>query len=110
VGVSDDQQHTAEAFDPDELGDDPTGELEYPADRPLGSSDPTRDDRVTDSVRDREWREEPELDRVEEPDEVGRLVAPNDVLADDESDAVASAADEDDLSAEEAAVHVDEEG
>ena len=108
--MSDDPQSIAEGLDPDEIGDDPSGDLSYPPDRPLGVNDPTRDDRVEDSVASRSAREEPDFGEpgYEPDDDALRLVAPNDVLADDESEAVALGIvpdDEADLSAEEAAVH-----
>lgn len=95
--MSDDQQETAEAIDPDELGDDATGELQFPPEHPLGVDDPTQDDHTLDSVRGRSWREVPETSR--------RSTA-TDVLLDDEGQAVAVMEGAGDLSAEEAAVHL----
>ena len=106
--MSDDQQRTAEGLDPDEIGDDPTDNLSYPPDEPLGVDDPTQDDRVEDSVASRAEREVPDFGESADPmDEGTRLVAPNDVLADDEASAVADSieVDTDDLTAEEAAIH-----
>lgn len=101
--MSDDQQRVAEALDPDVLGDDPTGDLTFPPDRPVGADDPTHDDRATDDAATRAWRSRRESDAS--GDEGLRLVAPNDVLDDDVAEAVAAGAPADDLSAEEAAVH-----
>lgn len=100
--MDDDHQRTAEALDPDVIGDDPSGDLAYPPERPMGAEDPTRDDRASDDAATRAWRS-----RREDagPDEQGlRLVAPNDVLDDDVAEAVAEGVPADDLSAEEAAV------
>lgn len=108
--MSDDQQETAEAIDPDELGDDATGELRFPPDRPVGVDDPTQDDHTLDSVRGRAWREVPEtggpLDDVDDDDTGLRLRSTTDVLLDDEGEAVAIMDGAGDLSAEEAAVHL----
>jgi len=106
--MSDDQQRVAESLDPDELGDDPTGDLEFPPDRAVSVNDPTADDWVSDSVADRVRREEP--DTVPGAEESPRLLAPNDVERDDEAQSIAEAGDaEPDLAAEEAAVHVEGE-
>ncbi len=100
-----DEQDLAEAFDPDEIGDDPEGELEYPPEQRLGVE------------RDPDAALVPEVDKWTVPGEepapaVGRLVESgrdtDEVGApDDESEAVAWAEPvEVDLSAEEAAVHL----
>jgi hypothetical protein len=102
-----DEQDQAEALDDDKL----TGD--YPPDNPLGVDDPTRDDRITDSVEDRVRREDPDGDRV-----ANLTLADLDEGArpDDEKDLVATAVgDEDDPLAndrvppapEEAAVHTE---
>ncbi len=132
-----DDQDVAEAFDTDKLDDDrdePVGQLTYPPDRLLGADDPTADDLVTDSVASREDRLEPDpLEEIsgvdgghdgasgpdrtgdDEVEEVaGRLVEPgaeDDALfpVDVEPDALAAeASDGEDLSSEEAAMHIDE--
>lgn len=124
-----DDQDIAEAFDEDKLDDDvdePVDQLRYPPDRPLGATDPTRDDLVTDSAARRDARTQP--DPVEaighadaatvasddaEPAAPGRLVEPgaddDAVFPDDvEPEAIGDlVADEDDLSAEEAAIHIE---
>jgi hypothetical protein len=107
-GNVDDDQQGAEALDPDEIGDDPSGDLEYPPERSVGVTDPTQDDRVTDSYADRTRREEAGWLAGGDPEQIGRLLAVGDLLDDGESDAVADASeddDPDDLSAEEAAMH-----
>ncbi len=101
--MSDDQQRTAEAIDPDELGDDPEGDLEFPPERPLGLSDAAGLDGEMDSVEDRQRREQ----RGPDDQEDGmRLTSSTDLLADDEADLVGGSASAEDLSAEEAAVHL----
>lgn len=105
MSIGDGEQQVAEEIDPDEIGDDPEGNLDFPPDEPVGVDDPTRDDRVTDSIRERADREVPEDEPGRELEGGQRLVAPNDVEADDEATAIATAVDASDLSAEEAAVH-----
>lgn len=105
--MTDDQQVTAESIDPDELGDDPADDPEFPPTDPIGVNDPTQDDHVVDSVADRDAREEPEADRATPPGI--RLYAPNDLLDDDVAELTAGSVDADDLSSEEAAVHVIDE-
>lgn len=101
--MSDDQQRTAEAIDPDEWGDDPEGDLEFPPDRPLGLSDAAGLDGEMDSIEDRQRREQ----RGPDDDPNGmRLTSSTDLLADDEPDLVGASADAEDLSAEEAAIHL----
>ncbi|MEZ5265484.1 MAG: hypothetical protein R2755_27725 [Acidimicrobiales bacterium] len=131
-----DAQAEAEALDASKLGRDqrlPSDAPTYPPERFLGATDPTRDDRVTDSATSRADREvaddpaDPD-DRAEGDDRAAtddaglddlderpplRLVAdgdegPDDLL-DDEKDLVARAlrSDPDDLSAEEAALHLE---
>ncbi|MFN8052323.1 MAG: hypothetical protein U0Q22_12835 [Acidimicrobiales bacterium] len=105
--MTDDQQNSAEASDPDELGDDILDDASFPPEHPLGADDLTRDDHVVDSVRDRDWREEPETE-VAEGDHL-RLYAPNDVEDDDVAELVGSAIEADDLTAEEASMHIVDE-
>lgn len=127
-----DAQAEAEAVDESKLGRDqrlPSDAPTYPPERFLGATDPTRDDRVSDSATSRADREvtddrtgldDPGLEDpgLEDPDDLEerpplRLVAdgdegPDDLL-DDEKDLVARAlrSDPDDLSAEEAALHLE---
>jgi len=110
--MTDDSQTTAEALDSDEIGEDPTGALQFPPERPLGLSDPDGLDGTLDSPEERYAREEPDVDQVgakvsDSP--VGHLLAPGDVLDDEESDLIATGAEDEgveDFSAEEAAMHV----
>jgi hypothetical protein len=104
-----DEQDVAEELDPDELGDDPEGSLEFPAEGYAGATDPGQDDEVTDSYRTRSLRESvpEEDDKVDEP--AIRLSSPADVWDDGEAEAVGDAIEVDDASAEEAAVHVVDE-
>ena len=53
-----DEQDQAEALDDDKVAG------YYPPDNPLGVDDPTRDDRVVDSLADRTLREDPDGERV----------------------------------------------
>ena len=105
--MSDDEQQTAEAIDPDELGDDPTGD--FPPDHYVGATDQGSLDGAMDSVAERSEREMPE-GRPGTHRQLPRVMAPNDVFADDESDLIGALGDgedrSDDLSAEEAAMHV----
>jgi hypothetical protein len=100
-----DEQDVAEEFDPDELGDDPEGTLDYPGDNYEGALDPGQDDAVTDSYRSRTLRESVGEDA---PSAV-RLSGPGDVWSDDEAEAIGDAEEVDDPSAEEAAVHIVDE-
>ena len=102
--MSDDQQNTAEAIDPDELGDDPAGDLGFPPDTPIGVDDPTQDGHIIDSVAGRDAREQPESYVVPTPGR--RLYAPNALLTDDVAELTADSISADDLSSEEAAVHL----
>ena len=102
-----DEQDQAEAFDPDEIGDDPEGDLQYPPEHRLGVEDRDPDDALVpdfgvDTATDDE--PEPAVARLVSPDEDDDV--PGGV--DDESNAVAWAPEqvEVDLSAEEAAVHL----
>ena len=101
--MSDDQQRTAEAIDPDEWGDDPEGDLEFPPDRPLGLSDAAGLEGDIDSVEERARREQRGPD---EEDDGMRLTSSTDLLADDEADLVGASSRAEDFSAEEAAVHL----
>jgi hypothetical protein len=112
-----DAQDVAEALDPDVLPDydDPEGTLQYPPDRPTGVNQygtTAAEERVDEPLDERRRRELPDVDETDvEVDTTiaGRLIAPgadDPVLADDEPEAIGSAAQEPDLSAEEAAVHV----
>ena len=99
-----DEQDVSEEIDPDELGDDPGGDVNFPADRYLGATDRTRDEHVSDSVASRSKRED---DGRSTDDQDGlRLSGAGDVWAADESEAVGEALEADDLSAEESAIHV----
>lgn len=128
-----DDQAEAEAFDESKVGAeplDPSDAPTFPAERYLGATDSTADDRVTDSVASRAERELPDFDEAEGPaharetvradiDDLDddrpplRLVGAGDEDVDDgpddEADLVARAvrSDPDDLSAEEAAVHLE---
>lgn len=107
--MSDDQQRTAEALDPDEWGDDPEGQMDFPPDEPMGVTDEPWLDGQADSVAERAARELPDV--AGEPPHGIRLGAPTDVLDDDEPDLIGEAAEGDDadLSAEEEAVHLTSE-
>ncbi|HEV8296821.1 MAG TPA: hypothetical protein VGQ20_05990 [Acidimicrobiales bacterium] len=114
-----DEQERAEALDPDELSDDddPTGSLDYPAERPLGVGDygtTAQEERIDEPLEDHVARELPERRVAGDRDargRVGRLVEPGaeddaEFPEDDEADAVATSVPEfDDASAEEAAIH-----
>ena len=100
-----DEQDVSEEFDPDELGDDPEGTLEFPGENFQGAIDPGQDDAVTDSYRSRTLRES----TGGASDEGVRLSSPTDVWSDAESEAIGDAEEADDLTAEEAAVHVVDE-
>jgi len=102
-----DEQDVSEEIDPDELGDDPGGDVNFPAERYLGATDRTRDEWVSDSVASRSKREDDGT--TSEQDEGLRLSAPGDVWEDDESEAIGEAEEADDLSAEESAIHVVED-
>jgi hypothetical protein len=95
-----DEQDVSEEFDPDELGDDPEGKLEFPGENYEGALDPGREDAVTDSYRSRTLRES--VDEGE-PSAI-RLSGPL-----DESEEIGDAQEVDDASAEEAAVHIVDE-
>jgi hypothetical protein len=101
-----DEQDVAEELDPDELGDDPEGTLEFPAEGYAGATDPGQDDEVVDSFRTRTLRESTGSDD-DEP--AIRLSSPSDEWSDDESEAIGDAIEVDDASAEEAAIHVVDE-
>jgi hypothetical protein len=108
-----DGQSGAEALDDAQLGADEAilGDelsLDYPPDRPMGVNEPqTVDDAVEDSVEERLAREEPDVGALPQDDEVP-------VLAEDwDGDAMTADPYEpgpDELSAEESAVHVEDEG
>jgi len=100
-----DEQLTAEEIDPDEVGDDPTGDLDYPPDRYQGALDPTNVDGASDSVAERAAREQPEMEVP--PDEVGRPVA-DDERPDASVDLEGEVYTETDLSAEEVAMHYED--
>jgi len=100
-----DEQDVSEEFDPDELGDDPEGALEFPSENYQGATDPGQDGAVTDSYRSRTLRES----TGDASDEGVRLSSPTDVWSDAESEAIGDAEEADDLTAEEAAVHVVDE-
>jgi hypothetical protein len=127
-----DEQDGAEALDTDKIDeerDDPVGQLSYPPEGLLGADDPTADDRTVDSVASRDERLEPDpIERVgddaapgrtapgdDTTDEaVGRLTDPDAVddaafPVDTEAQAIAGRVPEEDLSAEEAAVHIEPE-
>lgn len=109
--MTDDRDDVSEQLDPDVLGD-VTGDddrehmIDYPPDEPLGVEDPTLTG--SDDVASREDRTGPE-ERAD--DEVPVPVDPEPAGADDH-DPEAWAEDEtamaDDLSAEEAAMHIEE--
>jgi hypothetical protein len=102
-----DEQDVAEEFDPDELGDDPEGTGAFPGESYSGATDPGQDDAVTDSYRSRTLRESiGDEDGDEEEEDGVRLSTPSDVWSDGESEAIGDAEEADDLTAEEAAVHV----
>ncbi len=105
--MTDDSQVTAEALDPDELGDDPAADPTFPPTEPVGVDDPTQDGWRVDSVAERDSREESESG-VATP-ETSRLFAPTDLLDDDVAELTADSIEADDLSAEEAAVHLVDE-
>jgi hypothetical protein len=100
-----DEQLTAEELDPDEIGDDPTGDLQYPPDRYVGALDPTNVDGVYDSVESRTSREVPDVIVSEE--DMGRPLA-DDELPDASTDLDGTITEERDLSAEEVAMHIEE--
>jgi hypothetical protein len=110
-----DAQDIAESLDSDKLPDydDPEGLLEYPPDHPLGVREygtTAAEERVDEPLDERLRRDDRDEDDADEGT-VGRLVEPgadDDGLAteDDEDEEVASSVDEEDLSAEEAAVHL----
>ena len=111
-----DSQDVAESLDPEVLSDydDPTGILEYPPDRPLGVEEygvTAAEQRVDEPLEERVRREiDDSSAETNQHRDVGRLVAPggdDPILADDEAQAVALDFDEPDLSAEEAAMHLD---
>ncbi len=133
AGGDRDDQFAAEELDASRTGEDPFEPSDaptYPPERPLGVEDPTDDDLVTDSVASRARRELPDFDdatgprtsaiaaaaRIDDLDEARpplRLVGDGDEgpedLFDDEKDLVARAvvSDPEDLSAEEAALHLE---
>ncbi len=128
-----DDQSEAEALDESKVGSDPFESSDaptFPAERFLGATDATADDRVTDSVSSRADRELPDFDAAQGPEHAReteragiddldedrpplRLVSAGDEDVDDgpddEKDLVARAvpSDPDDLSAEEAALHLE---
>lgn len=80
-----------------------TAPIEFPPDRPLGVHDPAVTpwgERVGESLRHRTWREEPD---VATP---GYVPPPDPELLEDEVD-VGLIADPDELTAEEAALHLE---
>jgi hypothetical protein len=113
-----DDQFEAEAVDESKVGENPYGPADdsptFPPEHYQGASDPTADDWVSDSVRSRAAREDwdEDDDGFDPEDPALRLVGDGDEdvddYLDDEKDLVARQldADPDDLSAEEAAVHV----
>lgn len=111
-----DEQDRAEVLDED------THDTDFPPEQLMGVDDPTRDDRVGDSVATRDRREEPEvspadLDVEAEPPVIQPYVSEDDALFDDESELVADAtigaqdpdADSAPAAAEEAALHLEGE-
>lgn len=107
-----DSQDRAEALDDDKLADTsttPVEDLEYPPDEPMGVDaygTTAAEERWDEPIDERVGREEPEDGPIGDG---MRLVDPDEGAAgDDEPDAVATAEDASDLSAEEAAIHLTE--
>ncbi len=98
-----DENLTAEMLDPDEIGDDPEGDLEYPPDRYTGALDPTNVDGASDSVAERRAREIPDEPALDE-DRIGRPVS-EDETSDGSVDLEGDVHSASDLSAEEVAMH-----
>ena len=117
--MSDDQDQ-AEAYDEDVVDDvdDYSGDVvgaglpDFPPDRPLGVNTvgvtPVEED-AGESFAERSLREEPEDDVPEARSDVGRLVDPEATAFDDEEELIGEAEPADDLSAEEAAMHIEPE-
>jgi hypothetical protein len=118
--VSDDPQDRAEALDEDVVDDvdDRTGDEfgddlpSYPPDRPLGVSTvgvtPVEED-AGESFAERSLREEPEDGAPVAGGGVGQLVDPNASTPDEEEELLGEAEPGPVLSAEEAAMHLEEE-
>jgi hypothetical protein len=111
MSMTDDRDDVSEQLDPDVLGDvtgdeDRQHTIDFPPDEPLGVEDPTLNG--SDDVAAREDRTDPE---GQIDDEVPLLVDPDPAGADDH-DPQAWAEDEtaspDEVSAEEAAMHIEE--
>jgi hypothetical protein len=100
-----DEQLTAEELDPDEIGDDPSGDLDYPPDRYQGALDPTNVDGASDSVVGRTAREVPDV--IVEEDVMGRPQS-EDERPDASTDLEGEIFEQTDLSAEEVAMHLEE--
>jgi hypothetical protein len=117
--MSDDPQDVAEALDEDKANetDDYSGDAfgeslaDYPPDRPLGVNTvgvtPVEED-AGESFAERTLRELPEDDEISSSSDVGQLVEPDASSLDTEPQQVADAEPGDDLTAEEAAMHIEE--
>jgi hypothetical protein len=114
-----DEQDAAEDLDEDalDLGDDPTGDLAFPPEHLRGANQyglTAAEEMVGEPVSERSRREEPEQGYRTWSDRrapAGRLVEPGSIESGvpsdpDDDEFTAEAFDADDLSAEEAAVHI----
>ena len=119
--MSDDPQDQAEAYDEevvddvddyrgDEVGDDLPN---YPPERPLGAKGvgvTAIEEDAGESFAERSWREEPEGGEPDGRSDVGQLVDPGYLSAeDDEEELIAEEEPGVGLSAEEAAMHIEPE-
>lgn len=125
--MSDHQNQVYEQDQAEDLDEDKLGDVDYPPEQPVGVDDPTQDSKVTDSITEREQREQPEAAPgtampagaqdpeavvLVEPDEGARPDVEKDVVGDDAKPGVPGsnelANDSVPPPAEEDAVHVDE--